>query len=86
MKAQYAVAYFAEMGIGCRRDPLEANAWYVKAAEQGDEKAMKRLAAIRSAASGAPDALSPPTTSPKGQEKKPKEIESKERKKKWGIF
>ena len=40
------------MGIGCRRDPLEANVWYVKAAEAGDERAKHRLAAIRAAASG----------------------------------
>ena len=41
------------MGIGCRRDPLEANVWYVKAADQGDERARQRIAAIRAAASGA---------------------------------
>lgn len=52
-KAQYAVGYFTEMGIGCRRDPLEANVWYVKAADQGDERAIHRLAAIRAAAEGA---------------------------------
>jgi len=40
------------MGIGCRRDPLEANVWYVRAADQGDEKAKQRLAIIRSAAAG----------------------------------
>lgn len=40
------------MGIGCRRDPLEANVWYVRAAEAGDERAKYRLAAIRAAASG----------------------------------
>ena len=40
------------MGIGCRRDPLEANVWYVKAADAGDERAKLRLAAIRAAASG----------------------------------
>ena len=51
-KAQYAVGYFTEMGIGCRRDPLEANVWYVKAADQGDQRATQRLAAIRAAASG----------------------------------
>jgi TPR repeat protein len=51
-KAEYAVGYFTEMGIGCRRDPLEANVWYVKAADAGDERAMHRLAAIRAAASG----------------------------------
>jgi TPR repeat protein len=40
------------MGIGCRRDPLEANVWYVKAADQGDDRARQRIAAIRAAASG----------------------------------
>jgi TPR repeat protein len=51
-KAQYAVGYFTEMGIGCQRDPLEANVWYVKAADQGDERAKHRIAAIRAAAEG----------------------------------
>ncbi|KAG7005834.1 invertase 2 [Physcia stellaris] len=51
-KAQYALGYFTEMGIGCRRDPLEANVWYVRAADQGDDRARIRLAAIRAAASG----------------------------------
>ncbi|KAI1804086.1 HCP-like protein [Daldinia bambusicola] len=51
-KAQYAVGYFTEMGIGCRRDILEANVWYVKAADAGDERAKQRLAAIRAAVSG----------------------------------
>jgi hypothetical protein len=40
------------MGIGCRRDILEANVWYVKAADAGDERAKQRLAAIRAAISG----------------------------------
>lgn len=40
------------MGIGCRRDILEANVWYVKAADAGDERASQRLAAIRAAVSG----------------------------------
>lgn len=51
-KAEYAVGFFKEMGIGCRRDPLEANVWYVRAADAGDERAKHRLAAIRAAASG----------------------------------
>lgn len=51
-KAEYALGYFTEMGIGCRRDPLEANVWYVKAADQGDERAKQRIAAIRAAAEG----------------------------------
>ncbi|KAJ5844946.1 hypothetical protein N7534_008615 [Penicillium rubens] len=52
VKAQYAVGYFTEMGIGCRRDPLESNVWYVKAADQGDERAKHRIATIRAAAEG----------------------------------
>lgn len=46
------MAYFAEMGIGCRRDPLEANVWYVRAAEHGDERAKQRLQILRAAATG----------------------------------
>lgn len=61
MKAQYAVGYFTEMGIGCRRDILEANVWYVKAADAGDERAKQRLNAIRAAASGGtPMEVAPP--------------------------
>lgn len=52
VKAQYAVGYFTEMGIGCRRDMLEANVWYVKAAEVGDERAKQRLAVIQAAVHG----------------------------------
>ncbi len=51
-KAEYACGYFTEMGIGCRRDPLEANVWYVKAADHGDDRAKQRLAIIQAAASG----------------------------------
>ncbi|KAL9118364.1 MAG: hypothetical protein Q9187_005090 [Circinaria calcarea] len=71
-KAEYAVAWFTEMGMGCRRDPLEANMWYVRAADHGDERAKHRIAAIRAAASGAspmhvaaaPSAPSAPCASP----------------------
>ncbi|KAK2591690.1 Chitin synthase 4 [Conoideocrella luteorostrata] len=52
VKAQYAVGYFTEMGIGCRRDILEANVWYVKAADEGDERAKQRIAVIQAAVSG----------------------------------
>jgi TPR repeat protein len=58
------------MGIGCRRDPLEANVWYVKAAEAGDERAKHRLQAIRAAASGAPMPL--PNGAGKGKKDKDK--------------
>ncbi|KAF3769081.1 HCP-like protein [Cryphonectria parasitica EP155] len=61
VKAQYAVGYFTEMGIGCRRDILEANVWYVKAADAGDDRAKQRLNAIRAAASGGtPMDVAPP--------------------------
>ncbi|KAH8878847.1 HCP-like protein [Thozetella sp. PMI_491] len=61
VKAQYAVGYFTEMGIGCRRDVLEANVWYVKAADAGDERAKQRLAAIHAAVSGGtPMEVAPP--------------------------
>lgn len=49
------MGYFTEMGIGCRRDPLEANVWYVRAADQGNESAYQRLQIIRAAASGTGD-------------------------------
>lgn len=51
-KAQYAVGYFMEMGIGCKRDPLESNVWYVRAADQGEERAKQRLAIIRNMEAG----------------------------------
>lgn len=49
------------MGIGCRRDILEANVWYVQAADNGDGRATQRLAAIRAAVSGGvPMEVAPP--------------------------
>ncbi|KAH7358986.1 SKT5 protein [Plectosphaerella cucumerina] len=61
VKAQYAVGYFTEMGIGCRRDILEANVWYVKAADAGDERAKQRIAIIQAAVSGGtPMEVAPP--------------------------
>lgn len=62
VKAQYAVGYFTEMGIGCRRDVLEANVWYVKAADAGEERAKQRLAIIQAAVSGqgTPMEVAPP--------------------------
>ncbi|KAH9909399.1 HCP-like protein [Xylariomycetidae sp. FL2044] len=74
VKAQYAVGYFTEMGIGCRRDILEANVWYVKAADAGDERAKQRLAAIRAAVSGGgtPMEVVPPRNA-KMKKKQPKD-------------
>jgi TPR repeat protein len=71
------VGYFTEMGIGCRRDPLESNRWYVKAAESGDERAKLRLAAITAAASGGS------TTSSASAANKSNTSGGK---KKWGLF
>ncbi|RSH93388.1 hypothetical protein EHS25_007744 [Saitozyma podzolica] len=42
-KAQYAVGYFTETGIGIEADPSEAMKWYKQAAEGGDKRAQKRL-------------------------------------------
>ncbi|KAL4883793.1 hypothetical protein BJY04DRAFT_24500 [Aspergillus karnatakaensis] len=75
-KAQYAVGYFTESGIGCRRDPLEANVWYVKAADQGDTRAVDRIAAIRAAADG----VSPAQAAANANGRK------KDGKKRFGIF
>lgn len=80
------------MGIGCRRDPLEANVWYVKAADQGDDRAKLRIAAIRAAASG--DTTAVPATAVSPENKKSgvdnsssaKEAQDKGRSKKWHIF
>lgn len=53
------MGYFTEMGIGCRRDPLEANMWYVRAADKGNATARQRLDIIRAAASGGGDTAVP---------------------------
>lgn len=50
--AEYTIGFFTEMGFGCRRDPLEANVWYVRASDHGDERAMARLRVIREAETG----------------------------------
>lgn len=42
-KAQFALGNFYDKGIGCSKMPTEAQKWYQKAAESGDEKALGRL-------------------------------------------
>lgn len=42
-KAQFALANFYEKGIGCIKDLSEAQNWYKKAAENGDEKSLERI-------------------------------------------
>ncbi len=68
------------MGIGCRRDPLEANVWYVRAADQGDDRAKHRIAAIRAAASGGGN-VPPQSLNNAGDKGK-----DGGKGKKWGLF
>jgi TPR repeat protein len=42
-KAEYAVGYFTEVGIGTKKDQLDAYQWYRRAAEHGDKRAQQRL-------------------------------------------
>ncbi|KAF5212731.1 hypothetical protein EJF18_10974 [Clavispora lusitaniae] len=42
-KAQFALGNFYDKGIGCIRNSAEAQSWYKKAAENGDEKALSRI-------------------------------------------
>ncbi|ORY79364.1 hypothetical protein BCR35DRAFT_304798 [Leucosporidium creatinivorum] len=42
-KAEYAVGYFTETGIGTHKDAREALEWFKKAANHGDKRAMDRL-------------------------------------------
>lgn len=43
MKAQFALANFYDKGIGCIKNPNEAQYWYKKAAENGDPKSLARI-------------------------------------------
>ena len=42
-KAEYAVGYYSEMGIGVKKDLEEARRWYVRSASQGNQRSMQRL-------------------------------------------
>lgn len=83
------MGYFTEMGIGCRRDPLEANVWYVRAADQGNESAFQRLQIIRAAASGTGDGNAMPMSKAQAKSKDlagKVEANGDGKKKKFGIF
>ncbi|CAH1756207.1 5786_t:CDS:2 [Entrophospora sp. SA101] len=41
-KAEYAVGYFSEVGVGVKKDLSRAAVWYHRAAEHGDKKAQQR--------------------------------------------
>jgi TPR repeat protein len=38
---------YEEAGIGCRRDIEEAKRWYMRAAAQGNKRAMQRLTELK---------------------------------------
>jgi TPR repeat protein len=42
-KAEYAIGYFTEVGIGIPKNTEEAMEWYKKAARHGDKRAIQRL-------------------------------------------
>ncbi|KLO14863.1 HCP-like protein [Schizopora paradoxa] len=46
-KAEYAVGYYAEIGIGVKPDIELAKRWYMRAAAQGNKRAMNRLTEIK---------------------------------------
>ncbi|KAK6398005.1 hypothetical protein LTR65_003085 [Meristemomyces frigidus] len=85
-KAEYAVAYFTEMGIGCRRDPLEANVWYVRASDSGNVHAKQRLQIIHAAASGGTGDADIPRPMTKAGAKSEELGGGARRKKVMGIF
>ncbi|KAK7466964.1 hypothetical protein VKT23_004028 [Stygiomarasmius scandens] len=46
-KAEYAVGYYAEVGIGVNQDIEFAKRWYMRAAAQGNKRAMNRLTEMK---------------------------------------
>ncbi|CAG8434651.1 12375_t:CDS:2 [Ambispora gerdemannii] len=46
-KAEYAIGYYSELGIGVNQDPEEARRWYLRAAAQGNKRAQHRLTELK---------------------------------------
>ncbi|GJN93090.1 hypothetical protein Rhopal_006135-T1 [Rhodotorula paludigena] len=46
-KAEYAVGYYSEVGIGVKAELEEAKRWYMRAAAQGNKRAMQRLTELK---------------------------------------
>jgi TPR repeat protein len=46
-KAEYAVGYYSEVGIGVESNIEEAKRWYMRAAAQGNKRAMMRLTELK---------------------------------------
>jgi TPR repeat protein len=51
-KAEYAVGYYTEVGIGTDQNPEEARRWYMRAAAQGNKRAVQRLQELKSMNTG----------------------------------
>ena len=51
-KAEFAVGYYIETGIGTGSNLQEAKRWYLRAAEQGQKRAMARLAELKKMPNG----------------------------------
>ncbi|KAJ3159473.1 hypothetical protein HDU86_001791 [Geranomyces michiganensis] len=45
-KAQYAIGYFCELGIGCQQNLEKADRWYKLAAALGEERAIARVGPV----------------------------------------
>lgn len=46
-KAEYAVGYYSEVGIGVKQDLELAKKWYMRAAQKGNQRASQRLAELK---------------------------------------
>ncbi|RXW13285.1 hypothetical protein EST38_g12569 [Candolleomyces aberdarensis] len=60
-KAEYAVGYYAEVGIGIKQDIEFAKRWYMRAAAQGNKRAMNRLTEMKRMGNKRPTDLARPT-------------------------
>ena len=46
-KAEYAVGYYSEVGIGVKQELEIAKRWYMRAAQKGNQRAMQRLQELK---------------------------------------
>jgi len=60
-KAEYAVGYYCEVGIGCQQDLAEAKKWYMRASAQNHKRAMQRLTELKRSNQPRPAKKSRPT-------------------------
>ncbi|KAJ3382189.1 hypothetical protein HDU80_001595 [Chytriomyces hyalinus] len=52
-KAEYAVGYYSEHGVGVKGDVEEARKWYMRAASQNNKRAVQRLKELKGLAGAA---------------------------------